>query len=521
MSDSSSTARRNPFELNLNLNNSNNNHNYYQQQQQRQEQQHQLPNLIIKPIRTLLAFLLHLIFNLNQFYLIRPTPIPVSSSTNPLNSALLPSSSISNRTHHQLTSINHPNNNQRSAILITNNSELNPLSLQLALNFAAIGYHIFIQVSSHSQLTQVIIRWQRLKSTLINHHHHPSTILRTHSNSKSTHPPSPIGTIIPLLYLTHHLSQRLEAISTISAYLQENQIDMISLINIIDPYRIRKSSPTHHHPFNNYSPLSPTFPFNHTNHQSHPSASSSPSISCRPLTGISSPSATSEQSNNIHSPSTPRSLPMSSSTGSSNQELYNPQPLPLSISSENYLLDAYADLILGPLSTTQDLLLLLKDHRGRVLNIWDGHRHPQSAIIDLMLGGFHKINKVLKDELQPLQIPVSIIYRPPGNTLNLQTRTTQSIVTRDSRSLLSEASDIDLLHLFTKQTAEVLAKEASNLQNGSDPDLKPTFDLVRSVLETNYPCPVYPIGIKEVIGQITHLSGLEGSFSRLERLLGF
>ncbi|KAA1104983.1 hypothetical protein PGTUg99_015399 [Puccinia graminis f. sp. tritici] len=147
-----------------------------------------------------------------------------------------------------------------------------------------------------------------------------------------------------------------------------------------------------------------TFPFNHSNHQSHPS------ISCRPLTAISSPSATSEQFNNIHSPSTPRSIPMSSSTGSSNQEMYNPQPLPLSISSENYLFDTYGDLILGPLSTTQDLLLLLKDHRGRVLNIWDGHRHPQSVIIDLMLGGFHKINKVLKDELQPLQIPVSIIY---------------------------------------------------------------------------------------------------------------
>ncbi|KAA1095324.1 hypothetical protein PGTUg99_021622 [Puccinia graminis f. sp. tritici] len=112
----------------------------------------------------------------------------------------------------------------------------------------------------------------------------------------------------------------------------------------------------------------------------------------------------------IQHPSTPRSIPMSSSTGSSNQEMYNPQPLPLSISSENYLFDTYGDLILGPLSTTQDLLLLLKDHRGRVLNIWDGHRHPQSAIIDLMLGGFHKINKVLKDELQPLQIPVSIIY---------------------------------------------------------------------------------------------------------------
>jgi hypothetical protein len=244
---------------------------------------------------------------------------------------------------------------------------------------------------------------------------------------------------------------------------------------------------------------------------------------------------------------------MSSSTGSSNHELYNSQPLPLSICSENYLFDAYGDLILGPLSTTQDLLLLLKHHRGRVLNIWDAHRHSQSAIIDLMSDGFHKINQVLKDELQPLQIPVSIIYRPPGNTPSLQTRTTQSIVTRDSRSLLSEASDLDLLHLFSsviyqnpaffasiffalrmttnpiwilcflsaKQTAEVLAKEASNLQNGSDPDLKPTFDLVRSVLETNYPCPVYPIGVKEVIAQITHLSGLEGTFSGLERLLGF
>jgi hypothetical protein len=231
-----------------------------------------------------------------------------------------------------MTTTRQLNNNSSAIFITTNHSQLNPLSLQLALDFAAIGYHVFIQLSSHSQLTHLILRWQRLKSKLINqpnnnnnnnnnnrksHSQRPSATSTTYNYTSPAYhtrphiisaiihyiyyqlfsvPPTPhqksnytrprIGTIIPLLYLTHDMNQRLDAISTISAYLAENHIDMITLINMVDPYQIRKSFP------NLLSPVSPTFSL--PRRSSH-SASSSPSFSCRPLTGITSPSAASEQ----------------------------------------------------------------------------------------------------------------------------------------------------------------------------------------------------------------------------------
>ncbi|WAR62916.1 hypothetical protein PtB15_15B505 [Puccinia triticina] len=497
----------------------------------------------LRPIHAALAFLLHILYQLLHRCLLRPPPAPLSASTTPLNSALPAALShllLAHRQPHKprpasqplRSAHQHPPSNNLSAILITTNSELNPLSLQLALDFAAIGYHVFLQVSSHSQLTQVILGWQRLKSTLNKPHPQPIkpqppsllSLLYLHlfsgipfHHQASKHHQPTIGSLIPLLYLSHDLPQRLEAISTINAYIHENAIDMLTLINIIDPHRIRKSYPIFYN-----SPLSPTFSINRNNPAS--ASSSSPSISCpRPLAGITSPSAASEQlPSNLHSPSTPRSLPASSSTGSSNHEIYNHQPLPLSISSENYLFDVFGDILLGPLNTTQDLLLLLKDHRGRVINIWDAHRHPQSALIKIMLNGFQRTTKVLKDELEPLQIPVSIIYKPPGNNnkSNFRARTAQSTVTRDSRSLLSEASDPDLLHVFTKQTAEMIRRQDQLTATFSDQTTtRASFELVRSVLETNYPCPVYPIGIRDLGDLLANLSGLDRAFSSLERLL--
>ncbi|KAI7937282.1 hypothetical protein MJO29_014597 [Puccinia striiformis f. sp. tritici] len=512
--------RRNLFDLNLNLK--------HQHQQAASQSVAILRKFIIRP----LLFMLHLVYHFNHYYLSKPKLIPISASTTPINSAL--PASIS----HLTRSSKLPNDNHQSAILLTNNSEINPLSLDLALDFATIGYHVFIQVSSHSQLSEVIVRWQRLKSKLIKQHHHNPTPTRRPRASKQQPSSSilnsichqlftpasnrnqaqqlirpRIGTIIPLLYFTHDVAQRLEAISTISAYLHENAIDMISLLNIIDPSRIRKSCPN---PFN--SPTSPTFSLSRSN-QTPLSASSSPSITCRPLTGNPSPPASSDFLPSLHSPSILRSLPTGSSIAPLNHELHNPEPLPLSISAENYLFDAYGDTLIGPLSTTQDLLLLLKDHRGRVINIWDGPQHSPSALTNILLDGFRKINNVLKTELETLNIPVSIIYKPPGDNLNVSRRSAQSTVTRDPRSLLTEASDPDLLNIFIKQTAEVMAKESSTYKASSNPRQNPSFDLIKSVLETNYPCPVYPIGIRELVDQVSQLSGLGRMASALDRLL--
>jgi len=240
------------------------------------------------------------------------------------------------------------------------------------------------------------------------------------------------------------------------------------------------------------------------------------------LTGITSPSAQSEQYINgiFQSPPMPPSLPTSSSSSCHNNELYNYEPLPLSISAENYIFDAFGDVLLGPLSTIQDLLLLLKHHRGRIINIWDAHRYPTSGLNKILLDAFQQTNRVLQSELEPLDIPVSAIFQPTANSFNLPTRTAQSILTRDPRSLLSETSDSDLLDIFTKNTAESMSEEASRLQTYSNLSLSHSFDMVRSALETNYPCPVYPIGIREVVDQISQLSGLGTTLSKIESLLG-
>ncbi|POV94085.1 hypothetical protein PSTT_17028, partial [Puccinia striiformis] len=458
-------------------------------------------SFIIRP----LLCMLHLLYHFNHYYLSKPKLIPISASTTPINSAL--PASIS----HLTRSSKLPNDNHQSAILLTNNSEINPLSLDLALDFATIGYHVFIQVSSHSQLSEVIVRWQRLKSKLIKQHHHNPTPTRRPRASKQQPSSSilnsichqlftpasnrnqaqqlirpRIGTIIPLLYFTHDVAQRLEAISTISAYLHENAIDMISLLNIIDPSRIRKSCPN---PFN--SPTSPTFSLSRSN-QTPLSASSSPSITCRPLTGNPSPPASSD-----FLPIPPSSDPYQ-------------RARPLRRSTTNFTTPN-----LCPYRSVQRII----SSTPMSFNIWDGPQHSPSALTNILLDGFRKINNVLKTELETLNIPVSIIYKPPGDNLNVSRRSAQSTVTRDPRSLLTEASDPDLLNIFIKQTAEVMAKESSTYKASSNPRQNPSFDLIKSVLETNYPCPVYPIGIRELVDQVSQLSGLGRMASALDRLL--
>lgn len=503
---------------------------------------------LLLPLRAALLFCIHLLFHLNLRCIIRPKPAPVSRSTTPVNSPL----PARGGAHTHITHARPLNNNASAIFFTTNNSQLSPLSLQLALDFAAIGYHVFIQVSSHSQLTHLILRWQRLKSKLINQPNNTNSKSRGHTpatyscrpahptllphiisalihyiyyqlfsvpptpHQKSNYTPPRIGTIIPLLYLTHHMNQRLDAISTISAYLAENHIDMITLINIVDPYQIRKSCPTL------LSPVSPTFSL--PRRSSH-SASSSPSFVCRPLTGITSPSAVSEQPSNIlHSPSTPRSVPTGSSGASQTHELYNPEPLPLSISSENYVFDAFGDVLLGPLSTIQDLLLVLKHHHARIINIWDGQRYaPHEGLNQILLEGFQKTSQVLKNELESLDIPLSTIFSPAHEPPHLPTpRTAHAILTGDPRSLLSDASDPELLAVFSKKTAELGAGDAATCTraSSSEPNMRAWFALVRSVVETHYPCPVYPIGVRDLAGQISQILGVGKTFSKLERLLG-
>lgn len=554
---SSSSSGHPSYHLNLNLNQ---NHDLMNRLRPEIDVHHPQPHpqpqwfqsYLLKPIKNLFLTFLHILFHLIQFYLIRPNPISISSSTNPFNSSLPISSSsttspvivsnsflssiINNLSH--LHSLPHPNphpylTNNLSAILITHHSELNPFSIQLALNLASIGYHIFLQVSSQAQLTRVILKWQRLKSrkliikpflhptststssssstlpSFLNHlfnpdlhSHHPSQ--RIHASSSNS-----IGTIIPLLYLTHDVPQRLEAISTISAYVRQNSIDMISLINILDPYQIRISYP------NPQSPISPSFPLPRSQLSSSPH--NTPSISSRPLSGIISSPPASDHSNHYHFSPTPRVFPL---TSSSNHGYYDPQPLPLSITSENYLFDAFADILLGPLSTVQDLLLLLNNHRGRVINIWNGPRNSQAGLTNVLLDGFRKTNQILQTELEKLQIPISLVYAPPEQSLasTVQKSSPTPIITSDLRSLLSESSDPELIDIFAEQARDEFRKERFNIQRTSD--FMDSFDLVRMALESNYPSQVYPIGIEQVSNQISKLLGFDRALSRFRALFG-
>lgn len=189
---------------------------------------------------------INLLFDLLQFHFLVGQPFPVSSSTIPIDSyrSLLPSNTSLNH-----SSLNSTPPNSRAAILITNNFDQNALALELALQFAELGYHVFIQVSSQLQLSEVIVRWQRLKSLISKRHQRQTQQPTPFSFRHLAHPqrssrPS-IGSLIPLVYLTHDLAQRNDAISTVRAYAKENTLDMISLVHVIHPRMIRRSSPTH------------------------------------------------------------------------------------------------------------------------------------------------------------------------------------------------------------------------------------------------------------------------------------
>ncbi|CAH7675508.1 expressed protein [Phakopsora pachyrhizi] len=424
---------------------------------------------------------IHWSYHFIYLNLIRPKPIQVSSSTSPRN-LTFPFYSINTVINRHPSPISH---NNRSLVLITQSSHLNGIPIDLALKLASLGYHIFIQVSTQSQLSEVIINWQRLRSRLNNSthtssntHHNPHNFSNLQSSSfnlyshhhlsnqsdehdylllQQNNHPGP-GTVVPLLYQTHDVNSRLLAVSTINAYARENAIDTFSLINIITPHQIRKS-------FNPSASLTPTSagfqfafsPFHNTqsynsnsnsnsnsnhpyhqqqqqhHHRSSISSQSSPDSS-RPLAGLASPPISGDLSGTLSIPSSPTTTrTFQTNLNATNQlnngssldlqnEFYNQNPpiIPLIINSEIYISDAMNEILISPLLIVQDLLPILKTHRGRVVNVWDegqvkfkkrsvlermflpdvsAYSTTTEGLMGIISDGFEKICKTLSDEL--------------------------------------------------------------------------------------------------------------------------
>lgn len=439
-----------------------------------------------------LNFLVYLI----QLKFLFGEPFPISSTTKPFDSYnLLSSSSSSNPTHHQpkLSSYS----NSRASILITNNSDHHPLALNLALEFAKVGYHVFLQVSSQSQLSEVILRWQRLKSqinkSLQSQSQHSShqlfSIQQQHHLQQTQSKTTITGSLIPLVYTTHHLDQRNDAISTIRAYAREESFDMISLIHVIHPQFIRQS---HLNP-----PITPT-----------PSISPniSPSRSTRRL------SVTSHDPIGLTSP-THHVLNLnhhSSSSSSPTTSFYPNYQIPISSCSESYLFDTFNDLLLGPLSHTQDFLPTLISLKGRVLHIWaSDQKENENDSLNLMgLGrdGVKRMVKMLGSELKPFGIPVSLIFTKTKKSKKIRVSNHQ--LTNDVRSILTEESDPLILKTFQNQVQvkdeeERKFKEKEDVdEEGVEEDQEVLLRYVKSALESQFPHELYPLSVNSLLNEI-------------------
>ncbi|KAI8455003.1 hypothetical protein BY996DRAFT_6613586 [Phakopsora pachyrhizi] len=433
---------------------------------------------------------------------------------------------------HQQTS--KPNLSQQS-ILSPHHPELSPQRL---------GYHIFIQVSTQSQLSEVIINWQRLRSRLNNSthtssntHHNPHNFSNLHNQSdehdylllQQNNHPGP-GTVVPLLYQTHDVNSRLLAVSTINAYARENAIDTFSLINIITPHQIRKS-------FNPSASLTPTSagfqfafsPFhntqsynsnsnsnsnsNHPYHQQQQQHHHSSPDSSRPLAGLASPPISGDLSGTLSIPSSPTTTrTFQTNLNATNQlnngssldlqnEFYNQNPpiIPLIINSEIYISDAMNEILISPLLIVQDLLPILKTHRGRVVNVWDegqvkfkkrsvlermflpdvsAYSTTTEGLMGIISDGFEKICKTLSDELM----------------LNKKKEKQQTVNRLQSTS--SQSSSLDILNYRykdkDKKSFEAI-KRVDDLKSNEAERQEEVLELIKFFIETNYPVKKYPI----------------------------
>lgn len=88
----------------------------------------------------------------------------------------------------------------------------------------------------------------------------------------------------------------------------------------------------------------------------------------------------------------------------SDSGFYPPTPIPLSVCSENYLLDTFNDILLGTLSTTQDFLPTLIALHGRVVHVWAGGDSP--GVGGLAHDGLRRLVVTLGQELKVCPSPL-------------------------------------------------------------------------------------------------------------------
>ncbi|KAG0150531.1 hypothetical protein CROQUDRAFT_87702 [Cronartium quercuum f. sp. fusiforme G11] len=417
--------------------------------------------------QTIFDRFLNLLFHILQLSLVTARPFPLSSSTVPTDSYLSPFTNPLPSTP-SLSPSTSTAPNSRASILITNNYDNHPLALELGLQFSELGYHVFIQVSSQSQLSEVIVGWQRLKSQLNKRHQRKRRLAKNFFASSSA--PSPTGTLIPLLYLTHDLEQRNEAISTVRAYAREESLDMISLVHVIHPHFIRRTLPP--------SPL----------HNPMASAQTSPNLSPVRSTRRLSVSST-RIPDYVGHPSPP-----SSTLVPSPSVFYPTSQIPLTVCGENFLFDAFNDLILGPLSTTQDFLPTLVALRGRVVHVCTSG----DGIARMTQDALRVLGDALGSELKAFRIPVSLVT-VPASGLPFEAGEQAKRLTSDLRSMLTEDSDPFILRIFERQARLVGGKVVTveEAEGGEE-----VFRMVRSAIETRFPRRAYPLSLWPLLREL-------------------
>ncbi|GAA95417.1 uncharacterized protein L969DRAFT_298761 [Mixia osmundae IAM 14324] len=400
----------------------------------------------------------------------------------------------------------------RSVIVVTGSGR--GLPRELALRFAALGFTVFVQAQSASQLPSLIHRWQDLKSRLSRKSRsaqkagqedemtgdetvldeetddlddiafsldHPLPPTTAHRTSGKDSPQHHSGTLIPLVFSSRDQAARSNAYKTIRAYCQENDLVFVSLINCVEALGQR-------------SPAS--VPLATKMSSKHDEGSMS--------------------SGNESSAIKPRRASGSLKEKPQSDAFYGEVPIPLAISTEEHLIDIMTEVYVSLVGLVQDFLPLLRQERARVVNVWCNGGLGRSGLVPTGIlapaeAAFRSATRSLSLELRPFGVSVSVVL--PGAT-DIAPRSRIDVkgpeyimptvsVTNDHRSILTPQSNPSIRAVFDGQVKVFQA--ALELSSYWRVDDALVFRIVRRAVESRYPKSIYPVGIDSLIAHVATL----------------
>ncbi|KAH8928166.1 hypothetical protein BT69DRAFT_1346776 [Atractiella rhizophila] len=195
-------------------------------------------------------------------------------------------------------------------------------------------------------------------------------------------------------------------------------------------------------------------------------------------------------------------------------DYYSEIPIPLSIATEDHLAELTKEVNVS-LTIVQDLMDLLRNDKGRVMNIWAssgsaGLGPLPSGALSVPEAAFRSMTRTLAFELSPFGIAVSLVL-PGASTMSHASRSemehldpTQPTVsvTNDVRSILSVDANPFVRSVFDTQVkvTQTLGKwiSAWKVDDGL------IFTVVRNAIEIDYPRFCYPIGIDQLFASWAH-----------------